>query len=270
MDLLSFRDYNPPVPVTLPNGHCSLESRSLAFRTSASIPLLDLWCSPTPAVHRITIRMQMSWNNRLGRDLVGNLSYVYSRCTDGAYTYGGLGGNNGTSSWTNPYDGTRERGLCGFDIRHNLTLNVVYRLPFRGNRLMEGWQISGIESFHTGVPISVGIGYDRALLSNNFSTVRPDVIAGCDQTANQSVAHWFNAGLLHLTGTRNGRKPGQEHGGRTELSGRRFSLSKDTRIFERLNMQFRAEIFNIFNHTNFGTPGSLASGISTRLQPRAD
>ena len=139
-------------------------------------------------------------------------------------------------------------------------MNVVYRLPFRGNRLIEGWQISGIEAFRTGVPLSIGIGYDRALLSNNFSTVRPDVIAGCDQTANQSVAHWFNASCYTLPA------PGVVGNlGKNTVEGPNyqsvdFSLSKDTRIFERLNMQFRAEIFNIFNHTNFGTPGYLGLG----------
>jgi hypothetical protein len=186
--------------------------------------------------------------------LLANLSYVYSHCTDGAYTYGGLGGNNGTSAWTNPYDGDIEKGNCGFDIRHNLTLNVVYRLPFKGNRLVEGWQLSGIESYRTGVPFSVGIGYDRALLSNNFASVRPDVIAGCDTTANQTPQHWFNkacftlpaAGTIGNLGKNTLTAPGYVT---TDVS-----LSKDTRITERVSAQLRAEFFNVFNHANFGIP----------------
>src|SRR6266853_5482711 len=260
VDLLSFRDYNPPVPVTLPNGLLRFGNPGTGTSYNRINQAFGSLVLTNPGSSSHYNSMQMSWNNRLGSNFVGNLSYVYSRCTDGAYTYGGLGGNNGTSSWTNPYDGTRERGLCGFDIRHNLSLNVVYRLPFRGNRLVEGWQVSGIELFRTGVPISVGIGYDRALLSNNFSSQRPDVIAGCDQTANQSVQHWFNASCYTLPATGTVGNLGKNTVTGPSYQSVDFSLSKDTKIFERLNTQFRAEIFNIFNHTNLATPGFLNLG----------
>jgi hypothetical protein len=186
---------------------------------------------------------------------MGNLSYVYSHCTDGAYTYGGLGGNNGTSSWTDPYDGSRERGNCGFDIRHNLTLNVVYMLPFKGNRFVEGWQISGIELWRTGVPMSVQIGYDRAIVANNFAAVRPNVIAGCDVTANQSPIHWFNPACFTLPAPGTVGNLGKNTVTAPGYVSTDVSLSKDTKIFEKLSAQFRAEIFNVFNHTNFGIPG---------------
>jgi len=254
VDLLSFRDYNPPVPKVLANGALQFGDPS----TGISYPRINtafgtqVLTNPGSSSHYNS--MQMSWNNRFGSNFVGNLSYVYSHCTDGAYTYGGLGGNNGTSAWTNPYDGSRENGNCGFDIRHNLTLNIVYRLPFHGNRLIEGWQVSGIESYRTGVPISIGIGYDRALLSNNFSSVRPDVIAGCDQTANQSVAHWFNKACYTLPAPGTVGNLGKNTVTAPGYEAVDFSLSKDTKLLERLNVQFRAEIFNILNHTNFGVP----------------
>jgi hypothetical protein len=179
---------------------------------------------------------------------------VWSHCTDGSYTYGGLGGNAGTSAWTDPFDGSREKGNCPFDIRHNLTVNVVYMLPFHGNRLVSGWQVSGIETWRTGIPFSPQIGYDRALLSNNFSSVRPNVIAGCDMTANQSIAHYYNPACFTLpaAGTIGNLGKGVlTSPGYTTLD---FSLSKDTKIFERVSMQFRAEMFNILNHTNFNFP----------------
>jgi len=58
-------------------------------------------------------------------------------------------------NWNNPYDGSTDKGNCSYDIRHNLTINAVYKLPFRGNRIVKGWQWSGIESFQTGVPFTV-------------------------------------------------------------------------------------------------------------------
>jgi len=258
IDLLSFRDYNPPVPVILPNGQMQFGDPATGISYTRINPNFGSLVLTNPGSSSHYNAMQMSWNNRLGKGFLGNLSYVYSHCTDGAYTYGGLGGNNGTSAWTNPYNGKAERGNCGFDIRHNLSLNVVYLLPFKGNRVVQGWQLSGIELWRTGVPMVVDIGYDRALLSNAFDAERPNVIAGCNETAGQSQLHWFNpscftlppAGTLGDLGKNTITAPGYFS---TDVS-----LSKETRIFERLNTQFRAEIFNIFNHTNFGIPGLAA------------
>ncbi len=152
VDLLSFRDYNPPVPVVLPNGKLQFGNPTTGISYARINPLFGTQVLTNPGSSSHYNSLQSSWNNRFGSNFLTNLSYVYSHCTDGAYTYGGLGGNNGTSAWTNPYDGSIERGNCGFDIRHNLTLNVVYTLPFHGNRLVEGWQLSGVESYRTGVP----------------------------------------------------------------------------------------------------------------------
>jgi len=122
IDLLSFRDYNPPVPVILPNGQQQFGNPATGVSYTRINPAFGSLVLTNPGSSSHYNSLQMSWNNRLSSSFIGNLSYVYSHCTDGAYTYGGLGGNNGTSSWTNPYDGTRERGSCGYDIRHNLSL----------------------------------------------------------------------------------------------------------------------------------------------------
>ena len=264
VDLLSFRDYNPPVPAKLANGTLQFGNPTTGVSNPRINPLFGSLVLTNPGSSSHYNSFQSSWNNRLGNNFVGNFSYVYSRCTDGAYTYGGLGGNNGTSSWTNPYDGTRERGLCGFDIRHNMSLNVVYKLPFRGNRLKEGWQVSGIEVFRTGVPISIGVGYDRALLSNNFSSQRPDVIAGCDQTGGvgHTPQHWYNPACYTLPAAGTVGNLGKNTVEGANYQTVDFSLSKDTKIFERINTQFRAEIFNILNHTNLSTPGFLGGNLN--------
>jgi hypothetical protein len=254
VDLLSFRDYNPPVPVVLANGTLQFGNPATGVSYARINPAFGTQVLTNPGSSSHYNSLQSSWNNRFGSNFLTNLSYVYSHCTDGAYTYGGLGGNNGTSAWTNPYDGSRERGNCGFDIRHNLTLNVVYTLPFHGNRLVEGWQLSGVESWRTGVPISVGIGYDRALLSDNFASVRPDVIAGCDQTANQSIQHWFNPACYTLPATGTVGNLGKNTVTAPGYEAVDFAVMKDTRLLETVSMQFRVEMFNVLNHSNFGIP----------------
>ncbi|HEX4276335.1 MAG TPA: carboxypeptidase regulatory-like domain-containing protein [Bryobacteraceae bacterium] len=254
VDLLSFRDYNPPVPNILPDGTRQYGNPTTGISYPRINPAFGTEVLTNPGSSSHYNSLQTSWNTRLSNNFVGNVSYVWSHCTDGSYTYGGLGGNAGTSAWTDPYDGSRENGNCPFDIRHNLTVNLVYVLPFHANRLVTGWQVSGIETWRTGIPYSPQIGYDRALLSNNFGSVRPNVIAGCDMTANQSIAHYYNPACFTLpaAGTVGDLGKGVlTSPGYTTLD---FAVSKDTRLRERVSMQFRAELFNILNHTNFNFP----------------
>jgi hypothetical protein len=186
---------------------------------------------------------------------VYQFSYTYSHCIDGSYAYAGLGANNVTSANTNPYDWAVDKGNCSFDLRHNISANVVYLLPFKGNRLVEGWQITGIETWHTGVPFSVGEG-TQPYLNDNFDTPRPNYVAGCDVYANQNVHQWYNPacftastyGTLGNLGRNNLVGPGYVE---TDLD-----VMKETRITERVSIQLRAELFNLFNHPNFNFPAT--------------
>ncbi len=250
--LLAFRDFNPPVPTTDASGVLHFGTGTTSNpRINPNFGTLVL---TNPSSSSRYNSVQTSVNHRLTNGFQANFSYTFSRCVDGAYTYGGLGGNNGTSSWTNPYNGSVDKGLCSFDIRHNLTLSALYRLPFRGNRFVEGWQVTGVEAYRTGVPFSITAGFDRGLLANNFSTPRPNYIAGCDIKGGQSRIHWFNpacfalepAGTLGNAGRNIGTAPGY-----TTVD---FAVLKDIKIIESVNVQFRAELFNILNHTNFGIP----------------
>jgi hypothetical protein len=195
-------------------------------------------------------------------NLVYQFSYTYSHCVDDAYTYGGLGFNNGSSAVVDPYNYKLDTGSCGYDLRHVISGNVVYLLPFRGNRLKEGWQVTGIQSWHTGVPFTVSEG-DQADLLNNFDTERPNVIAGCNVYANQNVNQWYNPACFTAStfGTLGNL-------GRNTLIGpgyvdTDFGVLKNTKINERISLQFRAELFNIFNHPNFSIPVNAAFNRGT-------
>jgi len=206
----------------------------------------------------------VSLQHRLSSNLVFQSSYTYSHCIDSAYTYGGLGFNNGTSAITNPYNWAADRGNCSYDLRHVISGNVVYLLPFKGNRLKEGWQITGIQSWHSGVPFSINEG-DQADLGNNFDSERPNVIAGCDIYANQSPNHWYNTACFTPSayGTIGNL-------GRNNLVGPGFvetdiGIMKNTKINERFSVQFRAELFNVFNHPNFAVPSSTIFNAGSAL-----
>jgi outer membrane receptor protein involved in Fe transport len=254
--LLAFHDYNPPEATIDASGVYHFGSGTTANpRLNPAVGTLDL-LNPDSGSH--FNGLQVSYTQRLTAGFQGNLSYMWSKCMDYGYTYAGLGGNAGSSSLTNPYDYSNEKGLCVTNVTHNLVVNGVYLLPFKGNRFKEGWQITGIENYRTGPPFTITTGFDRSLVSNAFDQTRPNYIAGCDPFAHQTVAHWFNtscfalqpAGTIGNLGRSTGTAPGYVT---TDIM-----LSKDTAIKERLRLQLRAEIFNLFNHTNLGLPAAGA------------
>ncbi|HSR06043.1 MAG TPA: carboxypeptidase regulatory-like domain-containing protein, partial [Bryobacteraceae bacterium] len=270
--LLAFHDFNAPIP-NIVNGVMSF------VHPDPVVPgRLDQNPRPSPAFGSLDMTdtssyssynsLQVGLQHRLSSDLVYQFSYTYSHCLDSAYTYGGLGFNNVTSANTNPYDWNADRGSCSYDLRHNISGNIVYSLPFKGNRLKEGWQLTGVQAWHTGVPFSLGEG-DQANLGNNFDNPRPNYVAGCDVYANQNVHQWYNpkcfaASTYGTVGTL----------GRNVLVGPGYvdtdiGILKNTRITERINLQFRAELFNLFNHANFNFPSTAvfsAGSIFTNYQ----
>jgi hypothetical protein len=202
--------------------------------------------------------LQVGLTHRASANLVYQFSYTWSHCIDSAYTYGGLGFNNVSSAITNPYDFNADKGPCSFDLRHNISFNAVYMFPFKGNRLKEGWQLSGVTSWHTGVNTSVGEG-DQMDTGNTFDNERPNYAPnapGCNNNlyANQSPNQWFNINCF--TPSTYGSTGNL---GRNVIVGPGYAetdigITKNTRITERVSLQFRAEIFNIFNHPNFSVP----------------
>jgi hypothetical protein len=170
------------------------------------------------------------------------------------------------------YDMKAERGLLGFDRPHNLSINYIYELPFfkqrhgAVGRILEGWEISGITTVSSGPAAT-------PLISTGSNGVGPNGLAGRpDLVSNQiegprTAEQWFNtaafaapaAGFFGNAGRSIIREPGTHKWD--------MSFFKNNRINERMNLQFRAEFFNIFNHTNFNaintTFGDAAFGQVT-------
>ena len=97
----------------------------------------------------------------------------------------------------------------------------------------------------------------------NPASVKPPhpnawLVAGCDITAGQSAAHWFNPACFTLQDAGTIGNAGRSIGTSPGYVSTDFSLTKDTRISERVSAQLRAELFNIFNHTNLGLPAAGA------------
>ena len=206
--------------------------------------------------------LQVSLNRQFAHDLAGQVNYTYSRCVDNGSFASSL------EEWaqlvTNTYNQKYDYGNCNFDIRHNVSINGLYALPFKGNRFVEGWQFSTIIGVHTGLPLNVynGSTLDPADLGTQWgSRANYSFAPGC--SPNHLVKQWVN--------TTQGRgyqwfdpscyeaqAPGflgnikrNSLGGPGTFSAD-ISILKNTKLTEKLNLQFRTEFFNFINHFNPG------------------
>ncbi|HKW98604.1 MAG TPA: TonB-dependent receptor [Bryobacteraceae bacterium] len=241
--------------------------------------------------------------------LTFQLSYTYSKAIDNATTvYNGDGANSAVTQ-SNPMCWSCEKARASFDVPHRVVVNFSYQLPFDKashlpKRLTQGWTLWGIASASSGFPFTVltPFGSKRYGIDNYAGgTVRPDLVstptlkpsgqgpeeqffsnevladnANMTQAVNNNqdfVGQFFAVALDSLNGSTVAAHPGNL--GRNTFRNAGFSdwdlsIAKDTRLFERASLQFRAEFFNLLNQHAFGFPTrtltSPGFGVSTYTQ----
>jgi outer membrane receptor protein involved in Fe transport len=193
-------------------------------------------------------------NKRFARGLQFNASYTLSKSID----YNSLSSQGVVVQNSNDLRG--DRGLSDFDARHRFVINTLYELPFKGNRLVEGWQLATIVQLQSGNPVNLVTGINTFTGVNN--TLRPDLVGPINLI--RTPARWFDSAAFALPTT-----PTTHFGslGRNVVIGPGFhnvdfSVLKNTRISESVRVQFRAEFFDLFNHANFGQPGRVVGSAN--------
>jgi hypothetical protein len=214
-------------------------------------------------------------------------SYTYSKCLDTGSTGPATSPFDNTVADPPFFIPQARNGACDFDVRQNFVGNYLWRLPNPnfggavGNKVLGGWAIGGVLTLATGTPFTVYIGGDSLGQNSTGPVNYPDRVAspGCDdpvnpgnpnnylklncftppiappafaalcQPAAASVAAAIPNTCMNLFGN-NGRNSIYGPG----VADWDFSVMKDTHISESLNVQFRAEFFNILNHANFQSP----------------
>ncbi len=184
-------------------------------------------------------------------------SYTYGRSTDNRSGSGGRQEfRNGQARAFDPYNIDLDWGRSDFDIRHNAVVNVSYDLPFSGSRLAEGWQISTIATFASGVPFSPIIPGDSDRDGSTDNVNRPDVVSGASTkpSGGRTPEQWYNPEAFVFPGA-----GFRGNAGRNILEGPGlavvdFSLVKLTRLANGTNLQLRFEVFNLLNRANFDMP----------------
>ena len=162
-----------------------------------------------------------------------------------------------------------ERGNGSGDIRHNVSFNTMYELPFGhqqrflGNasstvdRIVGGWSVAALGILRTGVASTVHIG-TNTFGNGDFTNQRPDRVPGVSQYGTGSGPDNFLNGAAYSMPA-----PGTFGNlGRNTFYGPSykqidFSILKKTRVTESKNFEFRAEMFNLFNHPNFDEPNGF-------------
>ena len=198
---------------------------------------------------------------RLSKGLQLDAYYTYSHSID----YNSL--NSQGVVVQDSTDIQNDRGSSDYDVRHRLTVSAFYLFPFRGNRLVTGWQLGIIEQAQTGNPLNY-VTANTSFTGNR--TLRPNVAGAITVVGDPSQWINFSATNINLT------TPSGTFGdlGRNAITGPSFvntdfSVTKDTKITERLKLQFRAETFDLFNHPNFGNPGLILPNIPAGTTPTA-
>ncbi len=220
--------------------------------------------------------MTVDVRRNLARGLQFRGNYTFSKNLDNGSAWNTSVSANTPAFVSVPSQPGLDYGRAATDVRQIASINAVYELPLgRGHRLggdlgpgldkaAGGWSVSSIVNLQTGFPFSPQLGYNPTGSGDTRNPVRPNL--NPNFTGNlypHTVAQWFNPAAfsaplstVNSSGTITGGAVGNL--GRDTLTGPGLSewdlsVLKSTRFGERLNTQFRAEFFNVLNHSNFAT-----------------
>ena len=224
--------------------------------------------------------LQAELNHRFSHGLALRGIYTYSKALDDGDSLNQTAAANAPGLVSNPLNIKADWGPATYDVRHVGVLGVVYELPVGpgkayansiqgvGAKLIGGWSLNSVVTLQGGLPFTPQLSYNP---SNNLDTrnpVRPFVnpnFTGSIILGNPN--QWFNPAAFIQPPTTIGF---QGNLGRDTLTGPGlhtwdFSLLKNTSLSERFHLEFRAELFNLLNHTNFNTPNLIVftpAGVS--------
>jgi hypothetical protein len=162
-------------------------------------------------------------------------------------------------------------GPAATNIRHAGAINGTWELPF-GHGLIKGWSLSGIATLQSGFPLSPQLGYNPTGNGDTRNPVRPDRTPGFQGPLySKTVKQWFNPGAFTAPNSGTFGDVGRDTLTGPGLSELDLSVAKSTTIREGLHAQFRAEFFNVLNHSNFTTPNPVVySSGPTPKTPTAE
>ncbi|MHB8610439.1 MAG: TonB-dependent receptor [Candidatus Acidiferrales bacterium] len=216
--------------------------------------------------------LQVDLTRRISQGLSVRGVYTWSKTLDDGDSLNQTAAGNAPGLVSNPFNLAEDKGLATFDVRNAGVINAIYELPFgRGKRyagnlegwkngLAGGWSVASIITAQSGFPFTPQLSYNPSNSGDTRNPVRPflnpsftgSVVLG-------KPSQWFNPAAFIAPPSASGffGNAGRDTYIGPGLATWDFSVLKDTKIRERLALQFRAELFNILDRANFNTPNLI-------------
>jgi hypothetical protein len=269
-------DANLAEPLTLSDGRLFFPANATRLNPRFS-QIRNRTFNADSFYHGLHARLNWAPNAALHQQLC----YSFAKSIDDSSNF--LATNEAANAVMLPINGDPRfnRGLSAHDVRHNFVWSGLWTLPSPAagalRRLAGGWQMGAFATWSSGQPFTVRLAYDaaRTLTStpDRQSGQRPDLFPGATIRITGDPAQWVDPsaflrpqdGFLGNLGRNTVPGPGLAT---VDLSlARRFALS---RAAEGRTVEFRAEFFNLLNHTNFDLPTAERTELFTRTGVRED
>ena len=283
-------DANAPVPVVCPATPCPATFPNTAAwgaLAGTPVPAGTLFNSITTKPNT-TIANTWTWfsegisnYNALEVDLKRRFShgltlrgvYTWSKALDDGDSLNATAAQNSVALLSDPYLPKADYGLATYDVRNIGVVSATYDLPFGRGRMylssggaadyvLGGWTLNSIVTAQSGFPWTPQLGYNPSNTGDTRNPVRPFLNpAFTGPVVIGTAAQWFNPNAFIAQPNASGffGNVGRDAYVGPGLATWDFSAMKETRILESLNLQFRAEFFNILNRANFNTPSLITA-----------
>jgi len=274
--ILGSGDVNPTASVICPASPCpaSLPAGTAYYPSSAQSARLQPLLGSSGGVYQSFVdssynSLQIDLRQRLAKGLTFRTNYSFSKSLDDSSLVIGGQYSNCPGTPMDPLKQILDYGPSCYNITNKFVFVGSYDLPLghgkallggvtgAADKLLSGWKLNAIISVQNGLPFTPTLGFANSRNGRTGGSERPDVnpnFSGPVILGNPN--EWFNPNAFILP-------PAGTYGnlGRNTLVGPGLSnvdasLFKDTRLSERIVLEFRAEVFNLFNHTNFAEPNT--------------
>jgi Carboxypeptidase regulatory-like domain/TonB dependent receptor len=285
--LNGFRNLNQRAVITNPDGSQSAGARP--FPAFGDIQWME------NRVNSSYNSLQVRLDKRFSQGLTGTLSYTLGEALTGAPDHistSGGGAGIDTGVFREPQDANNLRAEIGpaeFDVRHRFVASYVWELPFGHNRrfgsgwnramdlAFGGWQVTGINVLQSGLALTATLGGSTVLNLGGERRARPNLVGNPElPESERTLARWFNTDAFAAF------SPAPQAFGNAGVGIMRgpgvvnfdFTFAKNFTFADRRYFQFRTELFNAFNHPNFGPPniardssgfGQILSAANARI-----
>lgn len=267
-------DANIPPSVTCP-AKCALANPLLANTYS--------WFSEGDSLYNA---MTVDVRHRFSKGLSFRGAYTWSKALDDGDSLNATAAANAPALVANPDNIRADWGPATYDVRNAGVMNVSYELPIGNgkqllsalsgwrNHFVGGWTVNSIVTIQSGFPFTPQLSFNPSNDGDSKNPVRPSwnpsftgpVILG-------GTTQWFNPQAFMVPAPGTFGNVGRDVLTGPGLATWDFSVLKDTHLFERYNLQFRAEIFNLLNRVNLNTPNLIvftsASATPAQASPVA-